>query len=133
MSLRELHKSYLLRLIKIMTRHLQAMKMGLEDNTVTRDIGKKMRPTCADQRQELQSAKKTQMSKYKASLLQYDHCRVLSVSHFKKKATQDYCIYCKYLTLLEKAHDENCKERELNPPVVFATNIYVITTLIFFI
>ena len=58
MSLRKLHKKYLLSLIEEMIRNLQAMKKGLEDNTGTRDIGKKVKPTHAIQTRALQSAKK---------------------------------------------------------------------------
>ena len=45
MSLCELHKRYLLSLIKLMMVYLQLMKKGMEDKTVTRGIGRKSKPT----------------------------------------------------------------------------------------
>ena len=115
-SQRDLHKKYILGLINAMIWRSRSMKRGLEENTITRAVQKSVRPTQVFQTQAVHLAKKTKLSKFNASLSKWNHCYFITGVHASERTTQDYCKYCKYFALLEKAHGPKCKEGKIKQP-----------------
>jgi len=115
-SQRDLHKHYLLGWISAMIKRARAMKRGLTDNIVTRGVNKRVRQSDPMLTRTERAIKKPRLTKKNCTLSQWDHVRFLPVAHSPVQSKQDYCKYCKYLALLEKAADPNCTPRKLKRP-----------------
>ena len=115
-SQRDLHKHYLLGWISAMIKRARPMKRGLTDNIVTRGVNKRVRQSNSMPTRPERAIKKPQLTKKNITLLQWDHVRFLPCAHSPKTSKQDYCKYCKYLALLEKDHDPDCKPRKIKRP-----------------